>query len=298
MKIIEESDKQENIFAFLHLNWKFIAIFTTACLLVAIFLNHTMVPKYRVEVVLSPVDEAENKAQLGQFSGLASIAGIDLGASNSEATKFERFLYMLKTPLIAEKLSQKPLVMQNIFAGKWNKNSNDWNNPSGIKKMLRYSIETVIGITEWQSPNYKDLSLFLNKKLEISNVGETSLIRISLEHHNPEFGISFIKSLRIITDNILREQDLKRIFEEHKYIEKRLSEEHSATQIKALANLYQMNEHKLMLNHTTLPVAYRVIQQEVSSAKQVSPQPVFNIFLALFLGMLFSTSIIFLRRSW
>ena len=91
---------------------------------VAVALN--MTPVYQAEVTLAPVGEEKSSglaALAGQFGGLASLAGVNLGGGGG---KTNETIATLNSRVFIDKFIKDKNLMPVLFSDVWNSRTNTW----------------------------------------------------------------------------------------------------------------------------------------------------------------------------
>jgi len=95
--------------------------------LVGIAAAYLITPIYRAEVLLAPASDSEQGSGLaalaGQFGGLASLSGINLGRSSTIAEA----VGILESRAFSEKFIIEQSLMPVLFSDDWSDSKNDWN---------------------------------------------------------------------------------------------------------------------------------------------------------------------------
>jgi uncharacterized protein involved in exopolysaccharide biosynthesis len=99
------------------------------CLAIFLFLAYYMTPIYRATIMLAPATAERNSignalsTALGQLGGLASLAGINVGASDSET---EQALAVLRSRQFTEDYIRDKQLLPELFPGKWDAANGRW----------------------------------------------------------------------------------------------------------------------------------------------------------------------------
>jgi uncharacterized protein involved in exopolysaccharide biosynthesis len=96
------------------------------CAGIAVAIALTMTPFYRAAVVMVPANterSGDMSGALGQFGGLASLAGLNIGGAGMET---EESLAVLRSREFTEKFIQTNNLMPVLFADRWNEKEQNW----------------------------------------------------------------------------------------------------------------------------------------------------------------------------
>ena len=113
---------------FLGRNKAIIIAFAVLFMAAAVALAFTLTPMYRSEVVVFPADGSSGLGDLGgQLGGLASLAGINLGAAGGK--KSDEAIEYLRSRTFTAGFIDRHALMPVLFAKKWDSARNQWRDP-------------------------------------------------------------------------------------------------------------------------------------------------------------------------
>jgi uncharacterized protein involved in exopolysaccharide biosynthesis len=95
----------------------------------AVGLSYMLTPKYRAEVVVEPADSGSGLGDLGQFGGLASLAGINIGGGGK---KSDEALEYLRSRAFTASFIERHSLMPVLFAPRWDAARNQWRDSRDI----------------------------------------------------------------------------------------------------------------------------------------------------------------------
>jgi uncharacterized protein involved in exopolysaccharide biosynthesis len=130
--------------------WRHRAVVGTCIVLfagAATALSFVLHPKYRAEVVLSPVGTVNLGGELsGSLGGLAAIAGINLGGIGK---KSEESLEFLRSREFTREFIERHALMPLLFSGKWDAARHRWRgDPPTISQAVTRFSNQVRQVTE------------------------------------------------------------------------------------------------------------------------------------------------------
>ncbi|MBE8166895.1 MAG: LPS O-antigen length regulator, partial [Shewanella sp.] len=168
--------------------WLIIAITTVFAIGSVIFA--LMQPNiYKSEALLSPVSEKQGggglSALAGQFGGLASLAGINLGGGGA-GDKSQLAIEIIKSRQFTSNFIQKHDILADLMAvDKWNRVTNTISYHTDL-----YQSENNKWIREVKAPFKPEPSMqeaykVFVKTLNVSKDKESGMIMLSVEHQSP-----------------------------------------------------------------------------------------------------------------
>jgi len=252
---------------------------------------------YRASVLLSPASSEGRDgmgALAGQFGGLASLAGINLGSGGSNKTVLA--LEIIKSRAFLESFIAKHKLMVPLMASKsWDRTSD-----SLVMNEDRYNSST----KEWRSGEaesnsskptpWESYQKFLDT-LSVVQDKKTALIKIDIEFYSPKIAKQWLTWLVIDVNNFMREQDEKEAQASIDYLIKQLEK----TEVSAMETVfYQLIEEQtknIMLTKISSEYVLKTIDPAQAPDKKSKPQRALVVVLGTMLGGILSILIVLIR---
>ena len=204
-----------------------IVIFSILFAIISVFYALSQPNIYKASVLLAPASSENSGAGLaglaGQFGGLASLAGINLGGNGGDNTTLA--LEVIKSRSFIEAFIDKYDLLIPIMAVRdWNmeideliidKNVYDVENNKWVRDVA-YPRKTIP--TSWEA--YKAFS----KLLTISQEKSTGMITIELDYFSPEIAKLWLTNLIKEINYYIKELDQKEAQNSIDYLTKKLNE--------------------------------------------------------------------------
>jgi LPS O-antigen subunit length determinant protein (WzzB/FepE family) len=238
---------------------------------IATILALTATPMYRAQIIIPQArDNGMGGAGslMGQLGGLASIAGLDLGATGPDA---ERPAFLASRGLI------DAFVKRYHLAAEINRTSNrptsDW-----------WAVET-----------------FRSRVLDMHEEKLKGTTTITVEWRDPVVATRWANDLVGLANELMRARAIQESTRNIEYLNKQLSQTTVVEIQRAMYLLIEAETKKLMLAHGRLEYAYTVVDPAVVPEFRVSPRRtlivVSGLFIAGFLGSLVAWARKALRRQ-
>jgi uncharacterized protein involved in exopolysaccharide biosynthesis len=249
--------------------------------------------QYRAELVVVPADQSGGNPSSTGISGLGSLVGIDL--SLQQGASFARYPDAVRSFTVAEVLSQNPKIMRAVFSDQFNPQTGKWTEPESLRKSLTNSIKPLLGIPvrAWSRPNAKNLKMYIESNVKISEDKKKSSVTLSYENFDPDFARYFINEINFTSDEYLRKLALDRSESYIKYLEKRLNEVNALEYRISLSETLSSYEKTKMMASSSVPFSAEPFGNIWISPKPSSPQPVFILFISLVAGGVFWIGVVF-----
>lgn len=236
----------------------------------AAFLLH---PVYRSSTVLMPVDPARAGAgavgsMLGQFGGLASLAGINLGSSGAET---EVTLAVLKSRAFTERFIREHGLMPVLYADRWDSQRKQWLGEE----------------TSW--PTLAQAAKYMDRELRVVSYDRrTGLVTVQVDWTQPELAAEWVNGMIAQVNEEMRERARTEASAALVHLQKELEGTQAVETRAAVSRLIEAQVNQKMLANVSTEYAFRVIDRAMpADAKDpVRPRKALMIAVGAALGSL------------
>ena len=292
----DEIDLRE-LFSILWRGKYFVIIFTIISLATgSLYLRNTS-SKYKVSILLAPVQEEQSTPNFGNLGGLASLAGIPLPTGS--ASDFAKYELMLKTQEISTLIFREQSLIQELFSGEWDNNQQIFHEPEKNRKILikNYVKEVLTGQPpeEYIEPNPARLSALINGYIRISFDKNTNYLNLSAESSNPELLTKLLVSMIENTDELFKKKFIKQANDAIKFYQIKISKARSQEHRQILATLIAKEERKLLLATRDGPFVAEILTGPNTSLYPTSPKASLILVLSILLGGFLSFALLLIR---
>lgn len=255
--------------------WRAMVASVTVCVAAAIIYILTATPMYRAELVLSPVRQQEPSTILAQLGGLASLAGINLGATpnsqNALAVLTSRaFLrgFIQQHDLVGLLVPERVVDLQKA-------ESADANTAAALKtRILNEAVDT-----------------FLSDILIVQPDAKTGLVYLYVDWSDPEIAAVWANWLVAEVNVFLRQKDLGQAEQNVKYLTSQLEQTTLLGMQNAISRLIENEMNTVMLASARVDYSFEVIDPAIRPLVRHSPRTVLVIALATLLGLLIGLAV-------
>ncbi|MDQ8199799.1 Wzz/FepE/Etk N-terminal domain-containing protein [Pelagicoccus enzymogenes] len=236
---------------------------------------------YRGEATLVPNSEEQGGGGLaalaGQFGGLASMAGINVGGGGSTETaiatlKSRQFLM----PFIESEAAQKA-----IFADEWDEESKSWT----VSKERRQEDNRPTKLETYER--------FTKECLNVSEDKKTGIVTLAVELQNPELAAAWTNQLADHLNAHLREQAKLEAEKNLEYLNKQITETRVLEIKESLYGLIESQTKNAMLANAKEDYAFKVIDPAVVPETRVRPKRALIVVASGMLGGFFGLFLCF-----
>ena len=253
---------------------------------------------YRATTLLAPASEQGGAGGLskmaGQFGGLASLAGINLGGSGTDKTGLA--LEILKSRLFLENfIAKHQLLVPLMAANNWDANTNTITIDDEI-----YNSETNIWLREVKAPKKSEPSPWeafeaFKQLLSVSTDKESGMITLAIEHYSPEVATQWLLWLVDDINSTIRQQDKVEAQNSIDYLSKKLQETQLADMQTVFYQLIEEQTKTIMLAEVSKEYVLKTIDPANAPEEKAKPKRALIVVLGTMLGGILSVLIVLIR---
>jgi uncharacterized protein involved in exopolysaccharide biosynthesis len=255
-------------------------LFAAATLIVAELLP----PKYTASVTLVPSTShgtstglSSLSSAVSQFGGLASMAGLHIGNTNSTQALA---LATLKSRLLLNKYIEQHNLMPVLFPNAWDAKTAQWRS-SSIKKV----------------PTLWDADQLFRKIRTIKSSVRTGVVTMTVTWHNPVVAALWANGLAALTNRYLRQQTISRTQRELAYLRSEIPKTNVVEVRNAIYTLMQEEIKTLMIATARRQFAFRVVDPAIPPSHKVFPRPLLWTIAGALFGILFGLFFAVIRET-
>lgn len=237
---------------------------------------------FRAEATLVPNTEEKGGGGLaalaGQFGGLASMAGINVGGGGSTATaiatlKSRQFL----TPFITSEES-----LQAMFPKEWDTQTKTWT----VSKERRQNDNRPTKLEAYER--------FTKECLSVSEVKKTGIVTLAIELQDPQIAAEWTNQLADRLNAHLREQAKQEAEKNLSYLNKQIAETRVLEIKESLYGLIESQTKNAMLANAKKDYVFKVIDPAIIPETRIRPKRALIVVAAGMLGGFFGLFLCFI----
>ncbi|AKE52355.1 Wzz/FepE/Etk N-terminal domain-containing protein [Kangiella geojedonensis] len=256
--------------------------------------------EYKATAVLQP-NESGSGGKLaslaGQFGGLASMAGINLGAGESSDAVIA--MEIMKSWGFAEEFINKHNIAVELFAAKgWDQSK---------KKLIidddLYNEATETWVREAPKgktvePSSWELFEEFKERLSISQDKDTGLVSVSVTHYSPEIAKEWVDMLTEDINKLMKDRALEEANQNIQYLEEQFKSTSYAELRAMFSELIQEQHKSKMLAQVSDEYVFKAVSVAKVPEEKDKPKRSIIVILGILLGSIFSTLIIMLKAFY
>ncbi|EHI5143313.1 LPS O-antigen length regulator [Vibrio alginolyticus] len=250
---------------------------------------------YKADALLAPAESSGGgglSKMAGQLGGLAALAGVNLGASESSQTdlavqvmKSRQFIeafidkHDLLVPLMAAKdwdLANNKLILDEEL---YNPNSREWlREPNGLRG---------------STPTAQEAFEVFNKEvLSISQDKESGLYTVSVKYYSPYIAQQWVNWLIEDINKVMRERTIAETSQNLAYLNTQLQKTAVADMQSTFYKLIEEQTKSLMLAEVQEEFVFKIVDPAVVPEQKDGPKRAMICVLGTFLGGMLSVAIV------
>ena len=278
---------------------KWIIIAITALFAVASFFYAINQPNiYKSEALLAPAEEQQGGglgALAGQFGGLASLAGVNLGGGSSN--KAQLAIEVLKSRQFTSDFIQKHNILADLMAAKtWNMQTN-----TIVYDNEMYDSQNDKWVREVKAPfkpepsmqeAYKEFS----KIISASTDKESGMVKISVEHVSPTVAQQWVDWLIKDINQTMKQRDVLEAIKSTDFLTQQLEQTKIADIRAVLYKLVEEQTKTIMFAKVRDEYVFKTIDAALVPEEKFKPKRALIAILGTMLGGMLSVIIILIRH--
>jgi uncharacterized protein involved in exopolysaccharide biosynthesis len=188
---------------------------------------------------------------LGQFGGLAELAGLNLEALGTSSRGSGRTLIQSRT--FIEEFIARNNLLPVIFADDWDETNGQW--------------------SEQPAPTiWRGAEEFKRRWLVVDRDPETGLFSLTVDWTDPEIAAEWANQLVALANELVRRKDIADAESSIAYLNKQIDSTNVVELQRVLYNLLEVEQRTLLLANARAEYAFRVVDRAVAPRFRASPR--------------------------
>ncbi|MFB2649020.1 Wzz/FepE/Etk N-terminal domain-containing protein [Shewanella mangrovisoli] len=278
--------------------WLIIAITTVFAIASVVFA--ILQPNiYKSEALLAPASEEQGgglSALASQFGGLASLAGVNLGAKGS-TDKTQLAIEVLKSRQFTSEFIQKHNMLADLMAAKkWDR---------GADKLIYdpelYNDQTNTWVRDVKPPfkpepsmqeAYKEFS----KIIAVKKDKESGMVTISIEHSSPTVAQQWVTWLIEDINKVMKDRDVSEAYRSTEFLNKQIALTNVADIKIVLYKLIEEQAKTIMFAEVRDEYVFKTIDPALAPEEKAKPKRALICVLGTMLGGMLGMMIVLVRH--
>ncbi|MBV1911766.1 MAG: LPS O-antigen length regulator, partial [Kangiellaceae bacterium] len=288
---IENADDEIDLKELWQAIWagKWMVVFiTTLFAMGAVAYALSIAPEYKSTAILSPVSSSSANSLskiAGQFGGLASLAGINLGGATDDKSVIA--MQVMKTWGFIEKFIVNNSLQVDLYAvNGWTRKSNRLSYDQDI-----YDIENKVWTREYDKnksdspqPTSWELYQLFAERVEVTQDKNTGLVTVGVSFYSPILAKQWVdKLVRDINEHV-KQQDKDEAIRSIAYLEEQISLTNVAEMKSVFYQLIEQQSKTLMLTEISDEYVFKTISPAKVAEERFKPKRAVIVILGTLLG--------------
>ncbi|KPH90394.1 lipopolysaccharide biosynthesis protein [Pseudoalteromonas undina] len=267
------------------------ALFASASVYYAVNLPNI----YKSEALLAPAEQDKAGGLAGQLGGLASLAGVNLGA-NGNVDKTQLAIEILRSRKFSREFINKYDILPDLMAAKtWNSETN-----TVLYDEKFYDVEQNKWVREVKAPYKPEPSMqeAYKKFIKIISANkneETGMVTISVEHVSPVVAQQWVNWLIDDINQTMKARDVIEANESTDFLTQQLEQTKIADIRAVLYKLVEEQAKTIMFANVRDEYVFKIIDPAIIPEQKAKPARALICVLGTFLGGMISFIIILFR---
>ncbi|HGS4879665.1 TPA: Wzz/FepE/Etk N-terminal domain-containing protein [Vibrio parahaemolyticus] len=278
---------------------KWIIIATTFIFAISsVFYAMSLPNIYKADALLAPAESSNGgglSKMAGQLGGLAALAGVNIGGSETSQTELA-VQVMMSRQFIESYINKHNLLVPLMAAKGW-----DINNDKLIIDSDIYSIENdkwlrkPVGLRGSKPTAQEAFEVFLKEVFSIKQDKESGLYTVSIMYYSPFLAKEWVNWLIEDINKVMRERAIKDTNQNLSYLNDQLQKTSVTEMQSTFYKLIEEQTKSLMLAEVQDEFVFKTIDPAVVPESSYSPKRLIICVAGFLFGLLFSGSIVLLN---
>lgn len=257
-----------------------ISILVGACAAVISLMSPNI---YRSEVLLAPAEDSNAGALAslaGQFGGLASIAGVNIGRNGT--SKVGVGLEVLKSRAFISSFIKGRDILVPLFAGKqWDPMSGELvYDPQIYNRDTQQWVSADESVTGQAPSDWKAFKAF-SSMLNVNQQKDTGLITVSVDYVSPVLAQQWVSWLVKDVNDQLRQRDIEEANRSIEYLKQELDKTSVAGMQQIFYQLIEKQMQTIMLAKVRDQYVFKVVDPPIIPEEKISPKRALIVILSI-----------------
>lgn len=276
----------------------FIISFVCVIAAISIFYSLSLKNIYKSEVLIAPSGQQQGSSMLsGQLGGLAALAGVNIGGSNSIDKTTLAIETMKSRHFISSFIEKHNILVELMAIERWDSSSNTL----VIDKALYDNVSNK-WVREVSSPKRVEPSSQESYKVFISAFNaskdaKTGMISLSFKHYSPYFSKQILDWIVFDINEDMRNKDIEESERSISYLEKQVTKTTLSEVKSTLSSLIEEQTKTLMLANTRSEYMFKIVDPAIVAEEKFEPKRALIVTVAIIFGGLLAILTVLLFPS-
>ncbi|ACA85939.1 Wzz/FepE/Etk N-terminal domain-containing protein [Shewanella woodyi] len=254
---------------------------------------------YKSEALLAPASEEQSgglSALAGQFGGLASMAGINLGGGGG-VDKTQMAIEVMKSRQFASQFIQNHNILPDLMAAeKWNMGDNTITYDSEIYDASANKWVREVKAPFKPKPSMQEAYKEFSKAISVNSAKDTGMVTISVEHLSPSVAQQWVAWLIQDINKVMKERDVAEANRSSEFLNKQIALTNVADIRSILYKLIEEQAKTIMFAEVRDEYVFKTIDPALVPEEKAKPKRALIFVLGTMLGGMLAVMIVLIRH--
>lgn len=294
----DEIDLRE-LFSVLWSSRRLILIITLTFTLLSVIYALITPNQYKATILLAPAQQNTGgiSSALGQFGGLASLAGISLGDGQDSDARIA-IEVMQSRSFIEQFIKQSGIVVELMAVKRWDTDAKRLVIDSNVfdTQTRQWTRKPPAGRTA--TPSLREAYKVFDERLQVSEDKKTGLISVSIEYFSPYLAKQWVENYILAVNLYLQQRKLARIDKNIRYLKEQIPTTSVAEMREIFFTLIEEQIKSKMLVEASPEYAFSAVGDVMVPEEKSQPKRALIVVLGMLLGAMLSICLVLLRFYW
>ncbi|MFD2632149.1 Wzz/FepE/Etk N-terminal domain-containing protein [Idiomarina piscisalsi] len=251
---------------------------------------------YKAEATLAPTEEAQGQGFGEEVSGLASLAGINVG--KQQVDKVTMAMEILQSRQFIKNFVEKHDILPEVMAVK------EWHRPSGklVYDEEIYNPETKEWVREVEPPkqpeptSWEYVNAFRDNLVVEKDEETPGLIIVAINHQSPIIAHRWTQWLIEDINDHMRARDIEEAESSMEFLQEELGKTNLSSMQQVFYQLIEKQTQTIMLANVRPEYIFQVLDPAVVPEEKDAPARALICIIGTFLGGFLSLLVVFIRH--
>ena len=254
---------------------------------------------YKSEALLSPADSEQGGGGLaalaGQFGGLASMAGINLGGGGG-VDKTQMAIEVMKSRQFTSDFIQKHNILADLMAAeKWNMVDNTLSYDAEIYDVSQNKWIREVKAPFKPEPSMQEAYKEFSKIIAVNAAKDTGMVTVSVEHLSPSIAQQWVNWLVQDINNVMKERDVAEAIKSTEFLESKIQQTNVADIRSILYKLIEEQAKTIMFAEVRDEYVFKTIDPALIPEEKAKPKRALICVLGTMLGGMLGVMFVLIR---
>ena len=279
------NNKQDHLFDWFLIFWQrklIIFVITFFACIYSVFEALSIPNTYRSEILLASVQPTESRSSLlSQYSGLASLAGVNLSGVSS-VSKERMAIELLKSRgFLGDFFEKHSIVPDLMYAAYWDSQSK-----TIVYDDTIYDSKNRVLINPLAKPKFYEVFDAFRGALAVNQDPETGLVKVSLDHLSPEKAQEWLTWLVDDLNETMRLRDINQAKRSIEYLKKQEEKNSLAELDQIFFQLIQSQVQTIMLAEAKPEYIFTIVDPATLPELKVGPRRALIVIVGTLMGVM------------